>query len=76
MQFLEVAADQDKLNGITTGTVDIGDPSFTNENIAAIMATNSNGELTGDIITTNTVDNLGYGYIGQNALNMCINIMK
>ncbi len=72
MQFLEVAADQDKLNGITTGTVDIGDPSFTNENIAAIMATNSNGELTGDVITTNTVDNLGYGYIGQNALNMCI----
>ena len=72
MQFLEVAADQDKLNGITTGTVDIGDPSFTNENISAIMATNSNGELTGDIITTNTVDNLGYGYIGQNAYNMCI----
>ena len=72
LQFLEVAADQDKLNGIPTGTIDIGDPSFTNENIAAIMATNSNGELTGDIITTNTVDNLGYGYIGQNALNMCI----
>ena len=73
LQFLEVAADQDKLNGIPTGTIDIGDPSFTNENIAAIMATNSNGELTGDIITTNTVDNLGYGYIGQNALNMCVN---
>ena len=73
MNFLETAADQDKLNGITTGTIDIGDPSFTNENIAAIMATNSNGELTGDVITTNTVDNLGYGYIGQNALNMCVN---
>ncbi|MDO4572889.1 MAG: ABC transporter substrate-binding protein, partial [Clostridia bacterium] len=25
---------------------------------------NSNGDITGDIITTSTVDNLGYGYIG------------
>ena len=73
LNFLETANDQDKLNGITTGTIDIGDPSFSNENIAAIEATNSNGELTGDIITTSTVDNLGYGYIGQNALNMCVN---
>ena len=70
MNFLETANDQDKLNGITTGTIDIGDPSFSNENIAAIMATNSNGELTGDVITTSTVDNLGYGYIGQNAVNV------
>lgn len=70
MNFLETANDQDKLNGITTGTIDIGDPSFSNENIAAIEATNSNGELTGDIITTSTVDNLGYGYIGQNAMNV------
>jgi len=73
LNFLETANDQDKLNGITTGTIDIGDPSFSNENIAAIEATNSNGELTGDVITTSTVDNLGYGYIGQNALNMCVN---
>ena len=73
MNFLETTADQDKLNGITTGTIDIGDPSFTNDNIAAIMATNSNGELTGDIITTNTVDNRGYGYIGQNAMNVNVN---
>ena len=70
INFLETANDQDKLNGITTGTIDVGDPSFSNENIAAIMAINSNGELTGDIITTNTVDNLGYGYIGQNAMNV------
>ncbi|MBR4466582.1 ABC transporter substrate-binding protein, partial [bacterium] len=31
MNFLETTADQDKLNGITTGTIDIGDPSFTND---------------------------------------------
>ena len=70
INFLETANDQDKLNGITTGTIDVGDPSFSNENVAAICATNSNGEVTGDVITTSTVDNLGYGYIGQNAMNV------
>ena len=70
MNFVETASDQDKLNGIMTGTVDISDPTFSNDNIAAIMKTNSNGELVGDVITTNTVDNLGYGYIGQNAVNV------
>ena len=73
MNFLETTADQDKLNGITTGTIDVGDPSFSNENVAAICATNSNGEVTGDVITTSTVDNLGYGYIGQNAMNVNTN---
>ena len=70
LNLVETTADQDKLNGIMTGTIDISDPSFTNDNIAAIMQTNSNGELTGDVITTSTVDNLGYGYIGQNAINV------
>ena len=55
LQFLEVAADQDKLNGIMTGTIDISDPTFSNYNIAAIMKTNPNGELSGDIITTTGV---------------------
>ena len=35
INFLETANDQDKLNGITTGTIDVGDPSFSNENVAA-----------------------------------------
>ena len=70
INFVETTSDQDKLNGIMTGTVDISDPTFSNDNIAAIMKTNSNGELIGDVITTNTVDNLGYGYIGQNAINV------
>ena len=70
VNFVECTADQDKLNGILTGTIDISDPTFSNENIAAIMKTNSNGELVGDVVTTNTVDNRGYGYIGQNAVNV------
>ena len=66
MQFKE-SNDQDKLNGVTTGTIDITDPSFSLDTAKAISAQNSNGEITGDKITTSTVDNLGYGYLGISA---------
>lgn len=32
-----------------------------------VASYNSNGEITGDVITTSKVDNLGYGYAGINA---------
>ena len=66
VKFQETA-DSDKLTGITTGLFDITDPSFTNDVVDGIKAANSNGELVGDVVTTNSVDNLGYGYIGINA---------
>ena len=71
LNFQECTADDDKLNGVKTGTIDITDPSFSTETVEAIQQSNSNGELDGDIITTNTVDNLGYGYIG-----MCAKVMN
>ena len=66
MQFKE-SNDKDKLNGVTTGTIDITDPSFSLDTAKAISAQNSNGEITGDKITTSTVNNLGYGYLGISA---------
>ena len=72
VNFVECTADDDKLNGVVTGTIDITDPSFSNDTIAAIESANG-GELTGNKITTNTVDNRGYGYIGQNATRVCVN---
>ena len=69
INFVETTADDDKLNGVVTGTIDITDPSFSSDTVAAIEAANG-GVLDGDVITTDTVDNLGYGYIGQNALNV------
>ncbi|MBR2831965.1 MAG: ABC transporter substrate-binding protein [Oscillospiraceae bacterium] len=72
VNFVECTADDDKLNGVTTGTIDVTDPSYSNDTVAAIAKANSNGEQTGDKITTNTVDNLGYGYIGMNAINMSV----
>jgi len=71
MNFVQCNADDDKLNGITTGTIDITDPTFSDKNIAAIEQANG-GELNGPKITTNTVDNLGYGYIGQNAIRVSV----
>ncbi|MBQ6602720.1 MAG: ABC transporter substrate-binding protein [Eubacterium sp.] len=70
INFLQ-SQDADKLNGVITGTVDITDPSFSNDTIAAIEKANG-GELNGDVITVNTVDNLGYGYIGINSKNVCV----
>ena len=66
VQFLE-SNDKDKLNGVTTGTIDITDPSFSADTVAAIKKANGNDDVNGDVITTNTVDNLGYGYLGISA---------
>ena len=71
IQFLE-SQDQDKLNGVITGTIDITDPSYSVDTVKAIQAENSNGEVSGDKIITNTVDNNGYGYLGMSA--NCINV--
>jgi peptide/nickel transport system substrate-binding protein len=66
MQFKETLED-DKTSAVGTGTVDISNPSFSNDAVEQIKGYNSNGEITGDKIVTSTVDNLGYGYIGLNA---------
>ena len=70
VNFLECTTDDDKLNGVTTGTIDITDPSMSNDTAAAIGTANGDGELTGSVVTTDLVNNLGYGYIGMNATVM------
>lgn len=60
----------DKLNGLKTGDIDVTDPSFNSDCAKNIGDMNGNGELTGDVITTSLVANLGYGYIGINADNV------
>ena len=70
IKFQEVTNEADKIAGITSGTIDISNPSVDGEVIKAIKDSNSNGELTGDVITYNAVDNLGYGYIGICASNV------
>ncbi len=62
----------DVIPGITTGTIDASELNGTKTNFESIMALNSNGEITGDVITTSKVDNRGYGYIGMNAENISV----
>ena len=71
VNFQEVQ-EADKLNGVITGTLDITDPSMDVDTVDAIEQANSDGELTGDVVTTDLVDNLGYGYIGINSHNVCV----
>lgn len=70
VNFREVQ-EVDKLNGVSTGTIDITDPSWSKDTAAAVSDANG-GELTGSVITTSTVDNLGYGYIGINSHNVSV----
>ena len=70
IQFKE-GQDVDKVPGVVAGTIDITDPSYSTETADAIAEANG-GEVTGDVITTNMVANLGYGYVGICAKNVCV----
>lgn len=63
--------DADKVPGVVTGTLDITDPSYSKETAKAIAEANG-GDINGDVITSSMVANLGYGYVGFCAKNVCI----
>jgi peptide/nickel transport system substrate-binding protein len=54
-------------SAIQTGTADAGELSYNKARFAEVASYNSNGEVTGDVVTMSKVNNLGYGYIGLNA---------
>ena len=70
VNFQQCMTDDDKLNGVIAGTIDITDPSFSLDKIETIKEANG-GTLNGKKITVNTVNNLGYGYIG-----MCATVLN
>ena len=53
-----------------TADADAGEMTGSRTRFEEVKNYNSNQEITGDIITTSKVDNLGYGYIGINADNV------
>ena len=55
---------------VQTGTADGGEMTGSKSNFEMLRSFNDNGELTGNIVTTYSVANLGYGYIGMNADTM------
>ena len=52
---------------LSTGDADAGEMTGSRTRFEEVAAINPNGEITGEVITTSKVDNLGYGYIGMNA---------
>lgn len=66
VQFKETL-DADMINAVVTDAAHVANPSGSKTKFEAIKTENSNSQLIGDVITTNSVDNLGYGYIGINA---------
>lgn len=64
--LFQEATDADKLTGVATGTLDVSDPTISDATVKSIKEYNG-GEMSGGVITTNSVDNLGYGYIGLQA---------
>ena len=69
IKYLQIKETQtsELVAGVLSGSVDTGSLSGSKRNFEQVRGENSNGELSGDKITTTLVDNLGYGYIGLNA---------
>ena len=70
LNFLETLED-DKVVGIKSGTIDVGDPSYSGEVRKQITEYNGGNEaLEGDEVTIKLYDFLGYGYVGISADNV------
>ncbi|MCI8590362.1 MAG: ABC transporter substrate-binding protein [Clostridiales bacterium] len=67
IKFREMVGDSAKVDGITSGSLDIAKPSLNAEIVQAIKNANEEGELTGSALTCELVDFNGYGYIGISA---------
>ena len=71
LQF-KVTSNADKESGVVQGTIDISDPSASKSALEQIAGENSNGEISGDKLTTVLTDYRGYGYIGMNSENVAV----
>lgn len=66
LQFKETVSSE-VASAVQTGTADAGEMTGSRSRFEEVASYNANGEITGDVITTSKVDNLGYGYAGINA---------
>lgn len=66
IQFRETQSNE-VVTAVETGAADAGEMSYNKTRYEEVMNYNGNGEMTGPVITSSLVDNLGYGYIGINA---------
>lgn len=69
IKYLQIKETQpaELIAGLLSGSIDTGNLSGSKRNFEQVMSENSDGQISGDKITTTLVDNLGYGYLGINA---------
>jgi peptide/nickel transport system substrate-binding protein len=71
IQFKETTS-AEVASAVQTGAVDAGELNASRTRFEEVASYNANGEMTGDVITTNKVSQLGYGYVGLNADTMSV----
>lgn len=71
LQFINMTEDE-KIKAVALGNLDVARIVGSINHIEEIMKYNSNNSLTGDVLLTNMVDELAYGYIGMNAQNVSV----
>ena len=69
MQWRETNS-TDMVAGIGTGTADMANIAGSKATLDEIASYNSNGETTGEVLSTFLYDNNGYGYVGLNSETM------
>lgn len=69
---LKETVDGEMIAGVGTGVIDAANPSGSLAKFNELKGYNDNKEATGNKITSFSVDNLGYGYIGMNSNNMSV----
>ena len=69
MQWRETNS-TDMVAGIGTGTADMANIAGSLATLEEIASYNSNGETTGEVLSTFLYDNNGYGYVGLNSETM------
>ncbi|MBD5098591.1 MAG: ABC transporter substrate-binding protein [Clostridiales bacterium] len=62
--------DKDLIPALEAGTVDVVSPSYNKQAVEQITKINNGEGVTGSVITTQSVANLGYGYAGIAAKNI------
>lgn len=71
LQF-KTTSEADMTPGVLQGSVDVADPSMSKAVLEQISGENSDGEISGDKLTTVLTDYNGYGYIGMNSQNISV----
>ncbi len=69
----QVVTEDGKISGIVSGDIDVSNPSGSRIKFEEIETINKYSGEDYDIITVNSVDNLGYGYFGINSFNVSVN---